>query len=46
MVDAGLPLHRIADILGHVNTQMLDATCRRRPPVVDDDGVVDGVFTH
>jgi integrase len=37
MAEAGLPLHRIADILGHQSTRMLDQTYRHRPPVVDAD---------
>ncbi len=34
MADAGLPLHQVADVLGHTTTRMLDQTYRHRPPVV------------
>jgi integrase len=41
MADTGLPLHRIADILGQTSTRMLDQTYRHRPPVVDDADVIE-----
>ncbi|CAB4580503.1 unannotated protein [freshwater metagenome] len=34
MVDAGLPLHRVADVLGHTTTRMLQETYRHTPEVV------------
>jgi integrase len=47
MAEAGLPLHRIADLLlGQVNTPMFDKTYRHRPPVVDDAATVDAAFNE
>ncbi len=45
--DAGVTLERIADLLGHRSTRMLDATYRHRVrPAVDTAvGVLDDVFT-
>jgi integrase len=34
MVEAGLPLHRVADVLGHTTTRMLQETYRHAPDVV------------
>jgi integrase len=41
MAEAGLPLHRIADILGQTSTRMLDQTYRHRPPIVDDADAIE-----
>jgi integrase len=44
MANGGLPLHEIADILGQVNTRMLDQTYRHRPPVVGRLDIIDGAL--
>jgi integrase len=34
LVNAGVPMHTVADILGHSSMRMLDATYRHRPAVI------------
>lgn len=40
-----LPLHVVADILGHTTTRMLDQTYRHRPAVVAGAGVLDAALS-
>lgn len=41
-----LPLHVVADLLGHTSTRMLDATYRHRPAVVRGADVLDGALAR
>jgi integrase len=44
MVEAGLPLHVTADVLGQTTTRMLDMHYRHRPPTIDGATVMDGLL--
>jgi integrase len=41
-----LPLHQVADILGHSSVRMLDATYRHRPAVIRGAAVLDGALSR